>query len=114
MKVWMLTEAFALTEDCSRIHDSLQPWARAYKDRKACFRALKDAIAMAVEANYEGFAAPGDDESFEKVEGWIEDDIKHVHARRSHTGRGCWRYNYSTDDREVVWRVYPSEVDDGE
>lgn len=99
MKIWMLCEAFTLTCDHTTIHDYLSPHAIACESRSACLRELKKEVEERVRENYEGLRR-------EDVEDDIEDDIDQVLAHPKKLGPGSYKYNYSCDDREVVWRVY--------
>ena len=105
MKVWMLCEAFTLTEDPfghqQTVHKSLTPWALPYKDRRTVMRELRMRVRERVLENYEG----RDD-----ADDYIRRDIDEVMSKPERPGRGKWQYNYSASDREVVWRVYPCEV----
>lgn len=105
-KVWMMCEAFTLTGDAfghQTVHESLTPYAVACADKKSCMKALRKAVKESVEANYEGL----DDDD---VEERIASDVKDVLSNPGKCGRSVWRYNYSTDDREIVWRMYSTEV----
>lgn len=105
-KVWIMCEAFTLTGDAfghQTVHESLTPYAVACADKNACLKALRKAVDESVSANYEGL---DDDDVNER----IASDIRDVLSNPERRGRGVWQYNYSTDDREVVWRIYPIEV----
>ena len=105
-KVWIMCEAFTLTGDAfghQTVHESLTPYAVACADKKACMKALRNAVKESVEANYEGM---DDDDVDER----IASDIKDVLSNPGKCGKSVWRYNYSADDREIVWRIYPTEV----
>lgn len=102
--MWILCEAFTLTGDAfahETIHRSLAPWAGIYPTREACMDALAERVAERVSENYEGL----DEEDYD-----VAADVADVIAGRTGDGE-CSRYNYSADDREVVWRVYPTEVE---
>ena len=104
MKVWMVCEAFTLTGDAfghETVHQSLAPWSIACADRKTAMRELENAILARVVENYEGC---------DDAEAEIREDIRYIRNSRDKLGRGIWRYRYSADDREVVWKVYPCEV----
>lgn len=101
VKVWMLAEAFTLTQDHTTIHDSLTVWATPYTDRNACLRALKKAVKDRIAEYWEG----ADDE------GWEKDDVKETLSGYTKPNRESRRYVFSKDDREIVWRVYPCEVE---
>ena len=108
MKVWMLCEAFALTPEgygsFGALHDSLTPWCKPCASRRAAMRKLKEAVSNAVSESYEGLEfQDGDDDV-------VRNEIYEVMSNPTRLGRGIWQWNYSTSDREVVWRVYPSEV----
>ena len=102
MKVWMLAEAFTLTEDHTTIHDSLAVWATPCADEKAAMRRLRKAVRERIAENYEGL-----DDARERVQG----DMAEVMSGRKDGGSGGAKFVYSTDDREIVWRVYPCEVE---
>ena len=105
-RVWVLCEAFTLTGDAfgpQTVHESLTPYAVACADKKSCIKALRKAVEESVKANYEGL---DDDDVDER----IASDIKDVLSSPNNRGRGVWQYNYSTDDREIVWRMYSTEV----
>ena len=105
-KVWIMCEAFTLTGDAfghQTVHESLTPYAVACSSKKACINALCRSVEESVKANYEGL---DDDDVDER----IASDIKDVLSKPEKRGRGVWQYNYSTDDREIVWRIYPAEV----
>lgn len=102
--MWVLCEAFTLTGDAfahETIHRSLAPWAGVYPTREACMDALAECVAERVSENYEGL----DEEDYD-----VAADVADVIAGRTGDGE-CSRYNYSADDREVVWRAYPTEVE---
>ena len=104
MKVWMLCEAFVLTGDAfghQTVHESLTPWSLSCKDRRTAMRELRQCVRERVLENYEGLSDADDD---------IRSDIDEVLSNPTRLGRGKWQYNYSADDREVVWRIYPCEV----
>lgn len=104
MRVWMLCEAFTLTGDAfghQTVHESLTPWSLPCKDRRTAMRELRQCVRERVFENYEGLSDADDD---------IRSDIDEVLLNPTKLGRGKWQYNYSADDREVVWRVYPCEV----
>lgn len=104
MKVWMLCEAFVLTGDAfghQTVHESLTPWSLPCKDRRTAMRELRQCVRERVLENYEGLGDADDD---------IRSDIDGVLLNPTRLGRGKWQYNYSADDREVVWRIYPCEV----
>lgn len=104
MKVWMLCEAFTLTGDAfghQTVHESLTPWSLPCKDRHTAMRELRQCVRERVLENYEGRDDADED---------IESDIREVLSNPTRLGRGKWQYNYSADDREVVWRIYPCEV----
>lgn len=104
MKVWMLCEAFVLTGDAfghQTVHESLTPWSLPCKDRRTAMRELRQCVRERVLENYEGLSDADDD---------IRSDIDEVLSDPTRLGRGKWQYNYSADDREVFWRVYPCEV----
>lgn len=104
MKVWMLCEAFVLTGDAfgrRTAHESLTPWSLPCSDRRTAMRELRNAAKERVIENYEGKDDADED---------IESDVREVLSNPTKLGRGKWQYNYSADDREVVWRVYPCEV----
>lgn len=106
--MWVLCEAFTLTGDAfahETIHRSLAPWAGVYPTREACIDALAGRVGERVGENYEGLDDADDDISAdiaEVMDGFVQPD---------RGNDGYRRYNYSTDDREVVWRVYPTEVE---
>ena len=64
-------------------------------------RELRQCVRERVLENYEGKDDADED---------IESDIREVLLSPTKLGRGKWQYNYSADDREVVWRIYPCEV----
>lgn len=104
MKVWMLCEAFTLMGDAfgnRTVQMSLTPWSLPCESRKAAMRELERRVKERVVENYEGL---------DDVDGRIESDIRGVMASGMRLRRGKWKYNYSADDREVVWRIYPCEV----
>ena len=101
-RVWMLAEAFTLTEDHTTIHDSLAVWATPCADEKAAMRRLRKAVRERIAENYAGL-----DDAKELVRG----DMAEVMSRRQDDGSGRATFVYSTDDREIVWRVYPCEVE---
>ena len=101
MKVWMVCEAFTLTEDHTTIHRSMCTWALPCADRKTAMRELRKCVRERVLENYEG-CTDGDDD--------IRCDIDEVLSHPMKPRRGSYVYNYSTSDREIVWRVYPCEV----
>ena len=102
-RVWVLCEAFCLTCYHMTIHDSMTPYAVVCADKKTCVKALKKRISGSVEDNYFGL---DDDE----VEERIASDIKDILSRPKKLGRGIWQYNYSADDLEIYWRMYPTDV----
>ena len=104
-RVWVLCEAFCLTCDHTTIHDSMTPYAVVCADKRACVKALKKCVTDSVKANYFGL----DDDD---VEERIASDVKDILDRPKKLGRGIWQYNYSADDREIYWRMYPTEVKD--
>lgn len=100
----MLCEAFVLTGDAfglQTVHESLTPWSLPCKDRRTAMRELRQCVRERVLENYEGLSDADDD---------IRSDIDEVLSNPTRLGRGKWQYNYSADDREVFWRVYPCEV----
>ena len=100
----MLGEAFTLTGDAfghQTVHESLTPWSLPCKDWRTAMRELRQCVRERVLENYEGKDDAGED---------IESDIREVLSSPTRLGRGKWQYNYSADDREVVWRIYPCEV----
>lgn len=100
----MLCEAFTLTGDAfghQTVHESLTPWSLPCKDRRTAMRELRQCVRERVLENYEGLSDADDD---------IRSDIDDVLSKPEKLGRGKWQYNYSADDREVVWRIYPCEV----
>jgi hypothetical protein len=105
-KVWIMCEAFTLTGDAfwykQTVHESLTPYAVACADKKSCLKALRKSVEESVRENYEGL----DDEFEERT----ASDVNDVLSNPKKCGRGVWRYNYSKDDREIVWRIYPMEV----
>lgn len=104
MKVWVLCEAFTLTGDAfghQTVHESLTPWSLPCKDRRTAMRELRQCVRERVLENYEGLGDADDD---------VRSDIDNVLSNPTRLGRGKWQYNYSADDREVVWRIYPCEV----
>jgi hypothetical protein len=105
MKVWMLCEAFTLTGDAfarqQMVHESLAPWCLPCESRKVAMRELEECVKERVLENYEGLDDADED---------IESDIRNVMACGTRLGRSKYEYRYSTDDREVCWRVYPCEV----
>ena len=106
MKIWIMCEAFTLTGDAfghQTVHESLTPYAVACVDKNACMKALRKAVKESVKANYEGLYE-------DDVGEWIASDIKDVLSHPDNSVKGVWRYNYSTDDREIVWRMYYAEV----
>ena len=99
-----MCEAFTLTGDAfahETIHRSLVPWAGVYPTRGACMDALAERVADRVSENYEGL----DEEDYDTAA-----DVADVITGRTGDDM-CSRYNYSADDREVVWQVYPTEVE---
>lgn len=101
--VWVLCEAFTLTGDAfahETIHKSLTPWAGVYPTREACLDALAERVTERVSENYEGL----DEEDYD-----IAADVADVIIGRTGDGE-CSQYNYSTGDREIVWRVYPMNL----
>ena len=105
-RVWVLCEAFTLTGDAfghQTVNESLTPYTVACADKKACLKALRKAVEESVRANYEGL---DDDDVDER----IASDIKNILSKPENRGHSIFRYNYSTDDREIVWRIYPVEV----
>lgn len=102
MKVWMLAEAFTLTEDHATIHNSMAVWATPCADEKTAMHRLRKAVRERIAENYEGL-----DDAKEYVRG----DMAEVMSGRKGDGYGGTTFVYSTDDREVVWRVYPCEVE---
>lgn len=104
MTVWMVCEAFTLTGDAfghETVHQSLAPWGLPCESRKVAMRELEELIKERVGENYEGC---------DDAEDEIKADIRYIHNSRDKLGRGSWRYRYSADDREIVWKVYPCEV----
>lgn len=106
--MWVLCEAFTLTGDAfahETIHRSLTPQAGIYPTREACMAALELHVRERVRENYEGL---------DDAEAEIESDVAEVLQGVVHPDRNnddyC-RYNYSADDREVVWQTYPTEVE---
>ena len=106
--LWILCEAFTLTGDASNhetIHQSLAPWAGMYPTRAEAQCALERHVHERVRENYEGLDDAGTE---------IESDVAGVLQGVVHPDRNnddyC-KYNYSADDREVVWQVYPTEVE---
>jgi len=100
----MLCEAFTLMGDAfghRTVHESLTPWSLPCKDRRTAMRELRQCVRERVLENYEGLSDADDD---------IRSDIDEVLSNPTRLGRGKWQYNYSADDREVVWRIYPCEV----
>lgn len=100
----MLCEAFTLTGDAfgyQTVHESLTPWSLPCKDRRTAMRELRQCVRERVLESYEGLSDADDD---------IRSDIDEVLSNPTRLGRGKWQYNYSADDREVFWRVYPCEV----
>ena len=105
--MWVLCEAFTLTGDAfnhETIHKSLAPWAGVYPTRAECLSALQRHVRERVRENYEGL---------DDAEAYVEPDVAEVLQGVVYPDRNndehC-RYNYSADDREVVWQVYPTEV----
>ena len=101
--LWVLCEAFTLTYGaCNHetIRRSLAPWAGVYPTREACMDALAEHVSERVSENYWGL----DEEDYD-----IAADVAEIMTGRTGDDE-CSRYNYSTDDREIVWRVYPTEV----
>lgn len=101
-RVWMVCEAFALTEDHTAVHGSMAVWATPCADEKAAMRRLRKAVRERITENYEGL-----DDARERVRG----DMADVMSGRKGDGYGGTAFVYSTDDREIVWRVYPCEVE---
>jgi len=104
MRVWMLCEAFTLTGDAfsnQTVHESLAPWCLPCESRKVAMRELRQWVRDRVIENYEGVYDADDD---------IRSDIRDVMDGGKKLGRGRYEYRYSTDDREICWRVYPCEV----
>lgn len=105
--LWILCEAFTLKGDAfnhETVHRSLAPWAGVYPTRAECMMALQRHVRERVRENYEGL---------DGVEAEIESDVTEILQGVVHPDRyndGYCRYNYSADDREVVWQVYPREV----
>ena len=106
-RVWVLCEAFTLTGDAfshETIHKSLAPWAGVYLTGAECTMALERHVRERVRENYEGM---------DDMNACVESDVADILQGVVHPDRNnddyC-RYNYSTDDREVVWQVYPVEV----
>ena len=107
MRVWMLCEAFTLTGDAfshQTVHESLAPWAGVYPTCAECMIALQRQVRERVRENYEGL---------DDAEADIESDVAEILRGVVHPDRQndeyC-RYNYSADDREVVWQTYPCDV----
>jgi len=107
VKVWVLCEAFTLTGDAfnhETVHKSLAPWAGVYPTRVECQIALERHVRERVRENYEGL---------DDAEAYVEPDVAEVLRGVVYPNRNnaeYYRYNYSADDREVVWQVYPTEV----
>ena len=102
MKVWMLTEAFTLTEDHTTIHESLSSWGLACTSRHIAMRRLRNAVHERIVEDLEGSDA-GDEEIDSAVEEVMSEGVK--------LPKRGFRCGYSKDDREIVWRVYPCEVE---
>lgn len=105
-KVWIMCEASTLTGDAfghQTVHESLTPYAVACADKKSCIKALCKAVETSVKDNYEGL---NDDD----VDKRIASDIEDILYKPDKIGRSVWRYNYSTSDREIVWKIYSTEV----
>lgn len=104
MKVWVLCEAFTLTGDAfghQTVHESLEPWSLPCESRQAAMRELRQCVRERVIENYEGLGDADDD---------IRSDIDEVMGHPQRLGRGRRKYNYSANDREIVWKIYPCEV----
>ena len=101
MKAWMLTEAFTLTEDHATVHESLSSWGLACASRRIAMRQLHDAVHERVVEDLEGSDA-GEEE--------IDNAVAEVMSEGVKLPKRGFRCNYSKDDREIVWRVYPCEV----
>jgi len=99
--IWMLVEAFTLTQDHTTIHESLSSWGLACASRRIAMRQLRDAVRERIVEDLEGSDA-GDEEIDDAVEEVMSEGVKLLK-------RG-FRCCYSKDDREIVWRVYPCEV----
>ncbi len=103
-KVWIMCEAFTLTGDAfghQTVHESLAPWSVPCIDRKTAMRELKKAVRMRVIENYYGL---------DDADDLARSDIKEVLSSPVKLGRDKTQYNYSTEDREVVWRVFAKNV----
>lgn len=100
-RVWTVCEAFALTEDRATIHGSMAVWATPCADEKTAMRRLRKAVRERIAENYEGL-----DDAGERVRG----DMAEVMSGRQDDGSGRATFVYATDDREIVWRVYPCGV----
>jgi len=101
-RIWMVCEAFALTEDHATIHDSMAVWAAPCADDKTAMRRLRKAVRERIAENYEGL---------DNAKELVRDDMAEVMSGRKDDGTGMATFVYSTDDREIVWRVYPCEVE---
>lgn len=104
MKVWILCEAFTLTGDAfghRTVHRSLAPWSLPCASREAAMRELGECVKERVLENWEGADGAGGD---------VESDVRGVMDGKTRLERGKCEWRYSTDDREIVWRVYPCEV----
>jgi len=105
--LWVLCEAFTLTGDAfnnETIHKSLAPWAAVYPTSAECIMALQRHVRERVRENYEGL-----DDAGAKIELDVAEVLQGVVHPDRNNDDYC-RYNYSADDREVVWQVYPTEV----
>lgn len=106
--LWILCEAFTLTGDAfnhEMIHGSLALWANVYPTGAKCMIALQWRVRERVRENYEGL---------DDAEADIESDVAEILQEVAHPDRnndGHCRYNYSANDREVVWQTYPVKVD---
>ena len=105
--MWILCEAFTLTGDAlnhETIHRSLAPWAGVYPTCAECMMALERHVRERVRENYEGL-----DDAEADVESDVAEILQGVVHPYRNNDRYC-RYNYSANDREVVWQVCPTEV----
>lgn len=104
--LWILCEAFTLTGDAfthETIHESLTAWAGIYSTHAECMIALQRHVRERVRENYEGL---------DDAEADVESDVAEILQGVTHPDRhnDYCRYNYSANDREIVWRVYPVKV----
>lgn len=104
MKIWLMSEAFALDQADNVFPVRVHAYAEAFSDKRSCMKKLRERVATRVEEGY------GDLDGDKEMLGYMKREIKYILSHPVKHGNGLeYRFD-SAEDRLVVWDVYPQEV----